>query len=148
MKDNLDTSATLPVCVLLAALLGGCDARYQHRTQTQPTQITGVYAKNCPTPPRSWQKTGTLAEPSMMNVIRLDTGGKVTWNGTPVTIENLRDYLRDVDAAPASRLIFIAKLNAQCAAVQAIRDVMNNSRTCRGQGTCVEGEGNLPPPVY
>jgi len=147
LKGDAIQSASL-WCLPLLAALGACEGRHPPQPSTQPGVIAGTYAKDCPTAPSAWRRSGKLADSIMTNVIRVDTAGNASWNGSPATIEILRGYLREVDAAPASKLIFIAKGDAQCGDVQAIRRIMSKSATCRGQGECAEGEKNLPAPVF
>ena len=137
---------TASAILLLLAAVGGCTQRQQQQPPPPAPKILGTYARNCATPPPNWREAGNPPD-RMWAVIKLDATGEITWNGTPTRDDILQGYIHQFEG-PISELGFVAAPDAKCADVQKIRHMMSGLAMCRQQGRCVEGEKNLPPPVY
>jgi len=131
------------VALLLSIALGGCE---RHRPPPPP-KILGTYTKNCSVPPANWRKPPADVGDRIWAVIGLHASGQITWNTQPTRSDTLREYLHQFEG-PASELAFVPAPDAKCADVQKVRLIMLELAMCHRQGQCLEGDKNLPPPVF
>jgi len=132
------------VMVGLLAAIGGCGPSAQPHAPAEPE----TFAKDCSPPPTNWRKPTGIREDVTRNVIRVDASRNIEWNGAPITWEQLREFVREVDRLPAPELRLVATPDAKCVDVRAIRGLMNGLAMCRrSDGECLEGTSNLPAPV-
>lgn len=80
-----------------------------------------------------WRSTRT--EPSPSNMIQR---GGALWNGSPVSVEQVREYLGLVsELKPVAPFLLVVAPNPDCKEVELYRDLANGVLDCNS-GQCVE----------
>ncbi|MCH7860878.1 MAG: hypothetical protein IH998_04120 [Proteobacteria bacterium] len=76
-----------------------------------------------------------------IETVRVRGDGVVAWNGEPVSVATLADYLRgSASASPPPMILFSFDSGAACPAVRDARRVLRASPACKA-GLCGEGSG-------
>ena len=115
-----------------------------------------VYENDCKTPPANWIteedffrfiSADGVVDPEI-NLMKLDRLGRVNWNGAAISRTELSDYLEQLDKLEAKPLLVLDIENeTPCSHVEAVRNLMIQSATCRSrEKLCTENLRYLEPP--
>lgn len=78
----------------------------------------------------------------IFNVIRLDTGGAMTWNKKPISDAQLRTFMQQAsELQPRPQVILDVAPKSPCDSVRRVRAIMNAAPICKeGFTVCSEGQ--------
>ncbi|MDF2383158.1 hypothetical protein JMG10_16865 [Nostoc ellipsosporum NOK] len=115
---------------LLLAALGAC------------TDSATGEGQGCDGPPKGWHRPAEgIGELMPIERVRVRGDGVVAWNGEPVSVAALADFLhRSASANPRPMILFSFDSGTACPAVRDARRVLRASPSCRA-GLCGEGSG-------
>ncbi len=125
MRMRLQT-LILSICLVLS----GC-------SETRRT-----YDLSCAQPPKRWgtQKEG-IGHLRLLNIVKLDDSGHLTWNKLPISDDQLGKFmLQSGNLNPEPQLILEVTERSPCKRVETIRRIMIAAPICQGEyPLCSEG---------
>ena len=97
----------------------------------------------CGGPQAGWlTRSAGIGELALFQPIRIAADGRIRWNGTTVTKENLGEYLvRLREMRPMPQLALVVETGADCRTVEEVGAQMEAALGCAGSGRCGEGAG-------
>ena len=99
----------------------------------------GTLASTCNGPLAHWQTPRDGLPHLLPNQVALNGGGTLTWNDAPVTLEQLRSYLRLASALdPVPPLVLTVHPDADCRTAALVRQEIDAALDCRQRGLCGE----------
>ena len=106
---------------------------------TAHQHVSKYDAHHCGGRPRHWQLQGSeFGELALINGVGIK-GGKLTWNGTPTTYQELKKNLSEAGArVPQPRTELVIAPGSDCTKVEAVRHLIDTSLNCSPRAACVE----------
>ena len=72
--------------------------------------------------------------------IQVNSGGLLTWAGTPITDDQLASYVHQAgNLNPQPQLVLEVASKAPCVRVERVREILLSSSICKGVRLCSEG---------
>jgi biopolymer transport protein ExbD len=101
-----------------------------------------TYASACSTLRQNWRTAEQDWHHAIFNTVKLEKAGTLRWNGVQIDEARLTQYFQAVNTLnPVPTVVLKVDPDADCAAVERIRDQLEEQMQCKASGRCGEGDG-------